>query len=335
MFSWVGRVRGYSKVGTEASIILLTKNGIRYVQEVLGAVLNQTAPDAHEVIVIDSGSTDGTWETALSFPILAHRILPEEFNHGETRNLGARLASPEAHYLVYLTQDATPLDNWLEGLLRPLRDDRQVAGAFSRHVPRPTCCPSMARLMRTEWEQIGTPDRVVKKLDDPDESGRNPAFFAHFSNTSSAIRRTVWEEHPFRSLEFAEDAEWAARVLRAGYTLIYEPASCVLHSHDYSLWQQFAQNVDHAQAMRKIHGLPKYEGAPTKRIVRRLSEQVLKDWRYILHMDISAFQKARWLVHAPFWQLATEAGAYAGARTGNFPAWLSRVVSRQARVGGR
>ena len=319
----------------EASIILLTRNGIRYIQEVLEAVLRETAPQGHEVIVIDSGSTDGTWEAAVSYPVRAHRILPQEFNHGETRNLGARLASPAARYLVYLTQDATPLENWLEGLLRPLREDSQVAGAFSRHIPRPTCCPSLARLMRTEWQQTGTPERVVKKLTDLDEYRRNQAFFAFFSNTSSAIRRTVWEEHPFSRVDFAEDAEWADRVLRAGHTLVYEPSSPVLHSHDYSLWQQFAQNVDHSRAMRQIHGLPDHAERHPGRTLRRVSEQVLKDWRYIGRMDISAVRKARWLLHAPLWQLATEAGAYAGARADSIPAWLSPLISRQARLRGR
>ena len=111
----------------EYSIILLTKNGHRYIKEVLDAVISQTQPPAREVILIDSGSTDGTWEIASSFPISTHRIPPEEFNHGETRNLGARLASPQSRYLVYLTQDATPLEGWLENLLRPLRADKLVA----------------------------------------------------------------------------------------------------------------------------------------------------------------------------------------------------------------
>jgi rhamnosyltransferase len=316
----------------EVSIILLTKNGSRYIGEVLQAVLIQAAPPQHEVILIDSGSTDGTWETACSFPIHTHRIPPEEFNHGETRNLGARLASSKSLYLVYLTQDATPLANWLENLLHPLRRDTEVAGAFSRHMPRPTCSPSMARLMKTEWQQTGTPERVVKKVSELGVYERNRAFLAYFSNTSSAIRRSVWEEHPFRPLEFAEDAEWADRVLRAGYTLIYEPASRVLHSHDYSLWQQLAQNVDHARAMRQIHCLPEHARAQPGRTVRRLIHQTLKDWRYIWRMEASVAAKIRWVLHAPLWHLATEVGIHVGSRAEKLPAWLVGLLSRQSQL---
>jgi rhamnosyltransferase len=316
----------------EVSIIVLTKNGRRYIREVLQAAIAQAAAPQHEVILIDSGSTDGTWEIACSFPIHTHRIPREEFNHGETRNLGARLASSTSRYLVYLTQDATPLEDWLDNLLHPLRKETEVVGTFSRHIPRPTCPPSMARLMRTEWQQTGTPERVAKKVSDLGVYERNRVFLAHFSNTSSAIRRSAWEEHPFSPVEFAEDAEWADRVLRAGYTLIYEPSSRVLHSHDYSLWQQFAQNVDHARAMRKIHSLPEPARTQPGWLFRRLSEQTLKDWRYIWRMETSTAVKVRWMLHAPLWHLATEAGIHAGSQAERLPSWLVSLLSRQSQL---
>jgi rhamnosyltransferase len=192
----------------------------------------------------------------------------------------------------------------------------------------------MARLMRTEWQQSGTSERIGKKIDNSREYERNRAYYAYFSNTSSAIRRTVWEKHPFQPLGFAEDAEWADRVLRAGYTLVYEPSSRVLHSHDYSLWQQFAQNVDHARAMKEILGPPECTNARPGWMLRRLCEQTLKDWRYLSAMAGSPARKARWALHAPLWQLATEAGIHVGSRADRLPAWLLHRFSRQATVRG-
>ncbi len=46
------------------------------------------------------------------------------------------------------------------------------------------------------------------------------------------LRRSVWSRHPFQPLPFAEDLDWARRVLKAGFKLVYEPDSRVIHSHD-------------------------------------------------------------------------------------------------------
>lgn len=316
----------------EAAIIILTKNGSRYLREVLDAVFGLGSRYRFEVVLIDSGSTDGSWEIAQSFPLHCHQIAPDEFNHGETRNLGARLADPAASYLVYLTQDATPLEGWLDHLLQSLEEDKQVAGVFSRHVSRPGCAPSMQRLMSSEWLQTGTPDRVVKRITDLAEYEQDQAHYAYFSNTSSAIRRSVWEQFPFARVDFAEDSQWADRVLRAGYSLVYEPASRVLHSHNYSLWQQFAQNVDHARAMKALHDPPAYRQARPGRFMRRIAAQVLKDWRYIGTLRASPARKLYWLLHAPLWQMATEVGSLVGGHADALPAWLVQRMSRQRRV---
>ena len=58
----------------------------------------------------------------------------------------------------------------------------------------------------------------------------------HFSDVSSAIRKEVYDKYP-HSVDciFAEDQEWAKRVLKVGYSLIYEPSSIICHSHNDSL----------------------------------------------------------------------------------------------------
>ena len=47
----------------------------------------------------------------ISDRVKIHRILPEEFDHGGTRNLGAEMS--DAEILVYMTQDAMPADQFL------------------------------------------------------------------------------------------------------------------------------------------------------------------------------------------------------------------------------
>src|SRR4030042_1234198 len=115
---------------TKISIILLVKNGQATLEEVLKKVFSQAIQEIFEVIAIDSGSTDRSKDILARFPVRVEKLPPESFNHGETRNLGARLSGGK--YLVYLTQDATPQDDkWLGRLIQPFEEDPLVAGAFS------------------------------------------------------------------------------------------------------------------------------------------------------------------------------------------------------------
>lgn len=72
------------------SIILLVKNGDRYLAEILDAVFSQESDHKIEVVVIDSGSMDDSLDILSNYIVQLVQIPPEEFNHGETRNLGGK-----------------------------------------------------------------------------------------------------------------------------------------------------------------------------------------------------------------------------------------------------
>jgi len=314
----------------DVSIILLTKNGRRYLQEVLQGIFGQQTRCTYEVITIDSGSRDGTLDILGEWPVRLVTITPAEFNHGETRNLGARLAKPSVKYLVYLTQDATPVAGWLDCLVSVLDDDSAVAGAFSRHIPRPDCNPALARQMTEEWQQSGTPNRVVKRIDDMEDYLRNRSRYIYFSNTSSCIRRTVWQAMPFSRVDFAEDADWASRVLLAGYSLVYEPQSAVLHSHNYHLIHQFMQNFDHAKGMSQIlKGEGPGVGLPQ---VSALGRILVRDFTHIRQQDMRGLHKAFWMLHAPLWHCANLSGTMFGRNHYRLPARLVSRLSYQVRI---
>lgn len=314
----------------DVSIILLTKNGRRYLKEVLRGIFEQQTLHTFEVIAIDSGSTDGTLEILREYPVRVVTIEPGEFNHGETRNLGARLSNPSVNYLVYLTQDATPVSAWLDSLVSVLDEDSAIAGAFSRHIPRPGCNPALARQMTEEWEQSGTPNRVVKRIEDMEDYVRHRSRYIYFSNTSSCIRRSVWERIPFGKLNFAEDAEWASRALLAGYTLVYEPKSAVLHSHNYPLLYQLMQNFDHMKGMSEIlESAGTSVGLPQ---IGALGRALIRDFAYIGRQRIPGLQKAFWIFYSPLWHFATLSGTILGRNHHRLPARLVRALSYQVRM---
>src|SRR5215212_1925997 len=91
-----------------------------------------------ELIVIDSGSTDGSVELILKArPAHFIQITPAEYNPSRVMNLGMTLA--RSGFGIFLNADATPQGtNWLRPLVAALQDP-QNAAVFGRQVPRPDC----------------------------------------------------------------------------------------------------------------------------------------------------------------------------------------------------
>jgi len=319
------------------TIIVLVKNGERYLGEVLEAIFAQKVPFSFEVLAIDSGSRDRSKEILSRYRVRLVEIPPDSFNHGETRNLGGRLAHPESAYLVYLSQDATPADtDWLATLIAPMEEDPQVAGVFSRHLPRPGANPSLVRQLLTRWQTGGTV-RLIKRMPaSREEYEANRFYYIYFSNTSSAIRRSVWEKIPFRPLLFGEDADWAERVLLAGYILIFEPRSMVFHSHDYGLMELFRENADYAAAFRERFDPPAYRRFGIRTVIRAVVSESWQDWRFLLNHPMFAHQRLLrrlyWILYSPAWHLAVGLGTYAGIRGLTHHPFLARFLSRQQRI---
>jgi GT2 family glycosyltransferase len=319
------------------TIILLVKNGEKYLSEILDAIFTQNTDFTYEVLVIDSGSRDRSKEIVKRYPVRLVEIPPKQFNHGETRNLGGRLASPQSAYLVYLSQDATPADEqWLQALIEPMIQDKQVAGVFSRHIPRQGACPSLVRQLTTRWPTGGT-TRIVKRMPALEqEYYSNRIYYVSFSNTSSAIRRSVWARIPFAPVDFAEDADWADRVLISGYSIVFEPASMVIHSHNHGLLNLFRENVDHAAAFWERFRPPAYRHFGLIDVLKMMVWEGLQDWKFIWTHKPFRSQPVRqrlfWTMYAPLWHLAVGLGTYVGIRGLHRKPQLRQLLSRQERV---
>jgi rhamnosyltransferase len=319
------------------TVVIPVKNGGYFLPKVLEAIYSQRTDFDFDVIVIDSGSQDKSLQIVSRYPVQLVEIPASSFNHGETRNLGARLAE-DSDFVVFLSQDAIPAnDKWLMNLIQPLRKDSGVAGTFSRHVPKATSKPAAARQLTTVWQSGGS-ERLVKQMpSDPEEYEQNKIFYAYFSNTSSALRRSVWLEMPFRRLMFAEDIDWADRVLRAGYKIVFEPTSMVIHSHDYSLLEQFRQNADHAAGMIHLFDGSVYKGFWTwLKLFLAVPLESWRDWEFMRtslgFSRESAWRKLTWLVHSLLWHGVSTLGAWIGAHIRWLPKALRPLISRQERI---
>jgi rhamnosyltransferase len=225
-----------TREAVHASIIIPTKNEEANIGLCLGAIFAQSVDFPFEVVVIDSGSRDGTMEIVRKYPARLLEIAPTEFHHARTRNLGGTVSSGK--YLVFLSGDAFPADKgWLSALVRNFRDPT-TAAVYGRQLPKPNATPERAFFMNHRY---GT-ERLVKTAN---SNGAGKYLLYQFSNVNSAIRREVWEQTPFpEDINAYEDFSFAVQVVRQGGTIVYEPDAAVFHSHNYGLMKAFKQYFD-------------------------------------------------------------------------------------------
>jgi len=186
-----------------------------------------------ELIVIDSGSSDGSQELIRAVnPAHFVQITPQEYNPSRVINQGMHLARAER--VIFLNADATPQHSrWLRPLVDALADTR-VAACFGRQIPRPDCQAVFA----CDY------DRCFGLR-------RESVNWGHFfSMVISGLRKDVWEKRGFREdLQYAEDDEYTRWCRALDYEVVYVPESIVMHSHNYTPQQSYQRSFGDARAI--------------------------------------------------------------------------------------
>lgn len=208
----------------DASVVIPTLNGGDDLGRCLDAVRNQRGGRRIEVVCIDSGSSESDIETMRRLGARVVGIDRRTFNHGLTRDLGARLTTGPV--IVFLNQDAVPAsERWLDELLRPFdHDTESTVAAVQGGIAE---LPDPGR--RFFWDSCG------ERFYFTSESNR--WIHAHggigFSTVNCAIRRSVWQRYPFGWAAIMEDKKWQREVTEAGFDIVTRPDALVHHTHVY------------------------------------------------------------------------------------------------------
>ncbi len=310
----------------KVSVIIPVKNGGKRFVEVLDRVLAQQTPWPWELLIIDSGSKDGSVELARERGVWVHEIAPSAFGHGRTRNLGASLT--QGPFIAFLTHDALPTDNhWLVNFVTALEGCPDAAGAFGRHVAYPEHYPPLARDMDLFFQGFlqNNPTRMTNRiLYDADVGLRQ--FMHFFSSNNALLRRSVWEVIPLPDVHFAEDQRWAKAVIEAGYARLYVPNACVYHSHDLNIFESYRRAFDEAKSFEQSFGyrvLAKFSD-----VLRQWVRLCVCDWRWLGEAPLPWRVRLGWRRRMPLRVLAKLLGLYVGTHWDRLPRWLTTRSSR-------
>jgi rhamnosyltransferase len=218
------------------SVVIRTLNEEQHLEELILAIKTQESNRfIIEIVLVDSGSTDGTLEIAEKYGCRITYIKKSDFTFGRSLNVGCEFANGQ--YLVFVSGHCIPVNNqWIENLISPL-SDAGIAYSYGKQIGRDTTKFSEQQLFdkyfpdRTKIPQVG--------------------FFCN--NANSALRKDIWEKFPFdEKLTGLEDMYLAQQIIAKGEQIGYVASASVYHIHNES-WAQVKNRYEReAIALQKI-----------------------------------------------------------------------------------
>lgn len=309
-------------------------NGSRYLDEVLGAIDGQRVDADVEVLIFDSGSTDGSLEIAARHGARVHSIDRADFSHGGTRNEMAAMASGEI--VAFLTQDATPAhDGWLAALLEGFEAAEDVAAVFGPHIARADASHMIKAEMERHFATWGDGTSIdVQRLDRSQrgliEYRAFPGRFTFLSDVNCAVSKAALQRVPYRDVPYAEDQLLGRELIEAGYAKVFHPRAAVLHSHDYPPLQFFKRYFDEFRSLREV--LDHTEDAAPIQTARTIVGLTRSDRRWLRAHGVRGTALIAALAVSARHHAIRMAGAIVGSRADVLPAAVRRRLSLEGRA---
>jgi rhamnosyltransferase len=283
------------------SVVVRTLNEARHLPALLGLIAEQEL-GVHrcEVVLVDSGSTDGTLEIAQHHGARIVTIRKEEFSFGRSLNIGCRAAQGEA--LVFVSGHCVPVDRqWLIRLVAPLGQGA-IAYSYGRQVGDAS----------THFSE----HQIFAKYFPARSQVPQQGFFCN--NANSALLASAWRECPFdEELTGLEDMHLAKQLVARGRQIAYVADASVYHLHD-ERWRQIKRRFER-EAIALRHIMPEVHIGALDAL-RYAASAVLLDWGAAL----GERKLGRTLLDVVVYRCCQFFGAWRGNRA-------HRVVSRAAK----
>lgn len=207
-------------------------------RELVEKLLDQTVRLGRIIIINTDREFFDEKEYFIAPAVEVVHITRHEFDHAGTRDMGLRMS--DADYVLFMTMDAIPKDNYLvEKLLSGFRRADNIAVSYARQLPKKEC----NRIEQITREFNYPAQSRVQTSDDIKELG----IKAYFCSDVCAM----YDTSIYRSLGgfkapaiFNEDMVYAAGALDAGYAVSYCADALVYHSHNYTGRQYYRRNFD-------------------------------------------------------------------------------------------
>jgi GT2 family glycosyltransferase/glycosyltransferase involved in cell wall biosynthesis len=211
----------------EISIIIPVFNQLRFTQACLASLQEHQGTERFEVIVVDDCSTDGTAEVVPRLPGVVY--LRNEMNSGFIASCNHGAEKARGKYLVFLNNDTLVKLGWLTALLDTFAEESR-AGIVGSKLLYPD-----GRLQEAGgiiWRDASGWN--YGKFDDPKKPEYNYLREVDYCSAAALmIPKSLFTSVGGFDSRYApayyEDTDLAFKVRQAGYKVLYQPLSEVIH----------------------------------------------------------------------------------------------------------
>ncbi len=247
-----------------ASVVIITRNRAEVLADCLVRLEKQTCQD-FETIVVDSSDNHATRELVKSYPeVIYLRIWDGRNNMPEARNLG--ISNAHGEIVAFIDDDSMVFPNWLENIISGYSQNISIGGVGG--------CTIDPRLkIDINDHRFGKifPDGTAIdnfRIDIPE-----PLYVEWFVGCNMSFRKSLLKDlggfdQNYRGDNSYEEIDLAARVRKAGFSLLLVPSAKVEHirvprdqaviSRDWeNPWLRFHQTHNRTYFVIKNIGLNK------------------------------------------------------------------------------
>ena len=222
-----GKLRFKQEEHPLVSIVIPVYNQVHYTYACLLSILEHTKDVPYEVIIADDVSIDATKE--LSRYVENVVICRNETNQGFLRNCNHAAKEARGAYVMFLNNDTQVTPGWLSSLVTLIESDPSIGMVGSKLVYPDGRLQEAGGIIWSDGSGWN-----YGRLDDPDKAEYNYVKDVDYiSGAAILLSVKLWNQIGGFDDRFApaycEDSDLAFEVRKAGYRVVYQPLSKVIH----------------------------------------------------------------------------------------------------------
>ena len=258
-----GRLKFEQVENPTVSIIIPVYNQIHYTYACLLSILEHTKDVSYEVIIADDVSTDATEHLSEYAEGLV--ICRNSTNQGFLRNCNNAARHARGKYVMFLNNDTQVRENWLSSLVQLIESDPSIGMVGSKLVYPDGRLQEAGGIIWSDGSGWN-----YGRLDNPDKPEYNYVKDVDYiSGAAILLSNELWNQiggfDPRFAPAYCEDSDLAFEVRKAGYRVVYQPKSKVIHFEGIS-------NGTDVQGT----GLKRYQVANSRKLKEKWADEFAK-----------------------------------------------------------